>query len=68
MILFFSILETQSSSSSSKKKSNSDKIGAMGLGATNSHDIIEHDISNLASLNQLPAAGSFESLKLSSER
>ncbi|CAF1373638.1 unnamed protein product [Adineta ricciae] len=40
----------------------------MGLGATNSHDIIEHDISNLANLNQLPASGSFESLKLSSER
>ncbi|CAF1335156.1 unnamed protein product [Adineta ricciae] len=60
--------ETQSSSSSSKKKSSSDKTGAMGLGATNSHDIIEHDISNLANLNQLPASGSFESLKLSSER
>ncbi|UJR26378.1 hypothetical protein I4U23_007710 [Adineta vaga] len=59
--------EHQSSIFSSKKKSTGD-TDAMGLGATNSHDIIEHDVGNLTKMNQLPAASSFEALKLSSER
>ena len=50
--------------------SNKTKSSGAGVGNTNnnSHDIIEHDVTGLTYMENLPKPGGFEALQLSSER
>ncbi len=53
---------------SNKSKSSGD-AGDVGVGATNnSHDIIEHDVTGLTNMNNLPTTDAFEAVQISSDR
>jgi hypothetical protein len=54
---------------SNKSKTTSNAGNNLSIGATNnSHDLIEHDVSNLTNMNNLPNPNAFESVQLSSDR
>lgn len=54
---------------SNKLKSSSNTGNNVGLGATNNlHDIIEHDVTGLTNMSNLPTPDAFEALQLSSDR
>lgn len=54
---------------SNKSKVNNSTTNHLGCGANNhSHDIIEHDVTCLKNMNNLPTPDAFEALQLSTER
>ncbi len=54
---------------SNKSKSSGTTSAHLGLGATNnSHDVIEHDVTGLTNMNNLPTPNAFEALQISSDR
>jgi hypothetical protein len=64
--LLYSFPENFSPKFSNKSKSSG---GDVGIGATNtSHDFVEHDVTALAFMNNLPKPDSFEALQLGSDR
>ena len=51
----------------SNKSKLSGSTGDVGLGAT-AHDLVEHDVTGLTNMTNLPAPDAFEAVQISSDR